>query len=92
VDNALAVYRTDQARRDALGKTVNAEQITFDLARDSYRKGLVTFINVLDAERQLAQARQQYVEETAQVATDLVALYKALGGGWEPGGDTVGHR
>ncbi|HTJ93924.1 MAG TPA: efflux transporter outer membrane subunit [Pararobbsia sp.] len=85
VDNALAVYRTDQSRQDAVGHTVAAQQTSFDLARDSYRKGIVSFINVLDAQRQLAQARLQYVQGTMQVTTDLVALYKALGGGWESG-------
>ncbi|WP_144153449.1 efflux transporter outer membrane subunit [Paraburkholderia sp. BCC1885] len=83
VDNALAVYRTDQARRASLGDSVTALQASFDLARESYRKGLVTFINVLDAERQLSDARQQYAQGTTQVSTDLVALYKALGGGWQ---------
>ncbi|WP_126875549.1 efflux transporter outer membrane subunit [Paraburkholderia kururiensis] len=83
VDNALAVYRTDQARRDSLNDSVASQQAAFDLARDSYRKGLVTFINVLDAERQLAQGRQQAAQQTMQVTTDLVALYKALGGGWQ---------
>jgi hypothetical protein len=34
----------------------------------------------------LAQARQQYAQGTMQVSTDLVALYKALGGGWQDGG------
>lgn len=83
VDNALAVYRTDQDRRAALDADVAAQQAAFELARESYRKGLVTFINVLDAERQLAQARQQDAQGTMQVSTDLVALYKALGGGWQ---------
>jgi outer membrane protein, multidrug efflux system len=83
VDNALAVYRTDQAHRASLGDSVNALQSSFDLARDSYKKGLVTFINVLDAERQLSDAKQQYAQGTTQVSTDLVALYKALGGGWQ---------
>ncbi|MFP3613862.1 efflux transporter outer membrane subunit [Paraburkholderia sp. SIMBA_050] len=86
VDNALVVYRTDQARRDSLADSVAANQTAFELARDSYRKGLTSFINVLDAERQLAQARQQYAQGTMQVSTDLVALYKALGGGWQDGG------
>jgi multidrug efflux system outer membrane protein len=86
VDNALAVYRTDQARRASLGDSVAAQQSAFELARESYRKGLVTFIDVLDAERQLSSAQQQYAQETMQVSTDLVALYKALGGGWEDAG------
>ncbi|SEJ75103.1 efflux transporter outer membrane subunit [Paraburkholderia diazotrophica] len=83
VDNALTVYRTDQSHRDALADEAAAQQSAFDLARDSYRKGLVSFINVLDAERQLSQARQQHAQATMQVSTDLVALYKALGGGWQ---------
>ena len=90
VDNALAVYRTDQARQVSLGDSVAAQQAAFELARDSYRKGLVTFINVLDAERQLSDAQQQYTQETTQVSTDLVALYKALGGGWQAGGNATG--
>ncbi|WP_345816391.1 efflux transporter outer membrane subunit [Paraburkholderia sp. PREW-6R] len=87
VDNALVVYRTDQVRRDSLGDSVAAQQSAFELARDSYRKGITSFINVLDAERQLARARQQYAQGTMQVSTDLVSLYKALGGGWEKGQD-----
>jgi multidrug efflux system outer membrane protein len=90
VDNALVVYRTDQARRDSIGESVAAEQTSFDLARDSYRKGITSFINVLDAERQLAQARQQYAQGTMQVSTDLVSLYKALGGGWQDAPDAAG--
>jgi multidrug efflux system outer membrane protein len=92
VDNALVVYRTDQSRRLELGNTVAAQQTSFDLSSDSYRKGLVSFITVLDAERQLAQARQQYVQSTTQVTTDLVALYKALGGGWQPDAEAGGGQ
>ncbi|WP_133961954.1 efflux transporter outer membrane subunit [Burkholderia pseudomallei] len=84
VDNALAAYRTDQTRRDALRDAAAAERTTFELARDSYRHGLVSFIDVLDAERELSQARQQYVQGSLQLTTDLVSLYKALGGGWQP--------
>jgi outer membrane protein, multidrug efflux system len=89
VDNALAVYRTDQTRRTSLERSAAAQQDAFNLARESYRKGLTNFIDVLDAERQLSQVRQQYAQSTTQVSTDLVALYKALGGGWEqtPGAD-----
>lgn len=89
VDNALVVYRTDQARRDALRDSVAAQQTAFDLARDSYIKGLTSFITVLDAQRQLAQAREQYAQGTMQVSTDLVSLYKALGGGWQSDTDAA---
>lgn len=83
VDNALVSYRTDQDRREALVRTVDANQESVRLATESYRKGLVTFITVLDAERDLASTRQQLTQATVSVTTDLVALYKALGGGWE---------
>lgn len=83
VDNALVSYRTDQDRREALERTAEANQVTVQLATESYRKGLVTFITVLDGERQLASTRQQLAQTTVSVTTDLVALYKALGGGWE---------
>jgi multidrug efflux system outer membrane protein len=43
---------------------------------------MVTFIDVLDAERQLSSARRDAQQAELQVCTDLVALYKALGGGW----------
>ncbi|GAB2941330.1 efflux transporter outer membrane subunit [Hafnia psychrotolerans] len=84
VDNALVNYRTDQDRVTGLDQTTEALQATFALATDSYRKGLSSFINVLDAQRQLAQAKQQSVVAKVQTSTDLVSLYKALGGGWEP--------
>ena len=83
VDNALVSYRTDQDRREALTRTVEANRISLQLATDSYRKGLVSFVTVLDAERQLAQTRQQLAQSTVSVTTDLIAVYKALGGGWQ---------
>jgi outer membrane protein, multidrug efflux system len=83
VDNALVSYRTDQDRREALTRTVEANRISLQLATDSYRKGLVSFITVLDAERQLAETRQQLAQSTVSVTTDLIAVYKALGGGWQ---------
>ena len=84
VENALVSYRTDQQREAGLGKTIDALQNAFDLASDSYRQGIASFIDVLDAQRQLAQAQQQRAQSQVQSALDLVALYKALGGGWEP--------
>lgn len=84
VDNALVNYRTDQDQVSGLDQTTEALQTAFDLASDSYRQGLSTFINVLDAQRQLAQAHQQSAEARVKTSTDLVSLYKALGGGWEP--------
>ncbi|MGK9172423.1 efflux transporter outer membrane subunit [Yokenella regensburgei] len=84
VENALVSYRSDQQREAGLDKTIEALQNAFSLASDSYRQGIATFIDVLDAQRQLAQAEQQRAQARVQSSLDLVALYKALGGGWEP--------
>jgi outer membrane protein, multidrug efflux system len=83
VDNPLVSYRTDQDRREALTRTVEANRISLELATDRYRKGLVTFITVLDAERQLAKTRQQRAQSTVSVTTDLIAVYKAPRGAWK---------
>jgi len=83
VENALVSYRADQVRVTALDETTGSLQRAFDLASDSYRQGISTFIDVLDAQRQLAQAQEQATQARMQSALDLVALYKALGGGWE---------
>ena len=83
VENALVSYRADQQRVTELDETTGALQRAFDLASDSYRQGISTFIEVLDAQRQLAQAQQQSTQARMQSTLDLVALYKALGGGWE---------
>ncbi len=84
VENALVSYRTDQARVDGLEQTAASLQNAFTLSGESYRQGLSSFITMLDAQRQLAQARQQVAAGRVQTGIDLVALYKALGGGWEP--------
>jgi outer membrane protein TolC len=57
--------------------------VSLELSTDSYRKELTTFISVLDAEWQLAQMREQLAQSTVSVTTDLIAVYKSLGGGWE---------
>ena len=61
----------DQGRR-ALG-----------LARQQYVQGLATFLDVLTAQRTVYQLEQQYADSTTTISTNLVQLYKALGGGWE---------
>ncbi|WP_176055682.1 TolC family protein, partial [Paraburkholderia caribensis] len=73
----------------ALDDDVRVEGGALDLARDSYRKGIVPYLDVLDAERQWSEARQQALQGAVQTTTDLVSLYKALGGGWQTDGATA---
>ncbi len=83
VDNALTSYGGEQERRDQLARSVDASRNALALAEDQYAHGLTTFLNVLDAERTLLSAQQQYATSTTTVSTNLVQLYNALGGGWE---------
>jgi multidrug efflux system outer membrane protein len=83
VENALVAYRTDRAARDKTGETVSSAETTLYLARNRYEHGLSDFIQALDSERTLVSARQQLVQADITLTNDVVALYAALGGGWE---------
>jgi len=83
VVNALVAYRKERERRARLASQVDHARRALELARARYNDGVADFIAVLDPERTLLQAEQQYVTSTTNVSLDLVQLYKALGGGWE---------
>jgi outer membrane protein TolC len=83
VDNALTAYSSEQLRRDQLAKSVDQARKALGLARQQYVQGLGTFLDVLTAQRTMFQFEQQYADSTTTVSTNLVQLYKALGGGWE---------
>lgn len=83
VENALVSYRTDQ-QREAGWRKPSTRCKTLLIRQRQLPTGIASFIDVLDAQRQLAQAEQQRAQAQVQSALDLVALYKALGGGWEP--------
>lgn len=85
VEDALVAYRTDQAQAGLLQQTVGSARTALSLSRERYEHGLASFIEVLDAQRTLVQARQQEVRASITVTNDVVALYKALGGGWSEG-------
>lgn len=83
VVNALVAYRTETARhRDLLQQADHASK-ALDLARSRYRDGVEQFVTVLDTERTLLSAQRQAAQSATNVGVDIVALYKALGGGWE---------
>jgi hypothetical protein len=54
-------------------------------AVDKYKAGLVDFLSVLDAQRDLYANEDQLVQSQTSVTTNLVGLYRALGGGWNLG-------
>jgi NodT family efflux transporter outer membrane factor (OMF) lipoprotein len=84
VENALTAYRDEQARRQLLQESVDRSRRAVELATTLYQGGARDFLNVIDAQRALALAEDQLVQSDRLIGTDLVALYKALGGGWTP--------
>jgi len=83
VENALSAYQTELRRHEALEKTVTAQTAALEIARDQYLHGVSTFIDVLTAENSLARQHQELIDSTLSLTTDVVNLYKALGGGWQ---------
>jgi NodT family efflux transporter outer membrane factor (OMF) lipoprotein len=83
VDNALTAYQTEQARRDQLVLAVAQNQRALVLSQSRYQEGVADFLSVLVAETSLLSSQQQLADSTTTVSENLVALYKALGGGWE---------
>jgi NodT family efflux transporter outer membrane factor (OMF) lipoprotein len=82
-ENALVAYAKEQERRRSLEDAVKSSQESLRLANQLYANGLADFINVLDAERSLYQAQDALVQSDRTVSTDVIVLYKSLGGGWE---------
>jgi NodT family efflux transporter outer membrane factor (OMF) lipoprotein len=73
--------RTDQ--RDRQREQAKASQAALDLVQIRYREGLVTYLDVLDAQRTVLEAELALVQTERARLTDMVGLFKALGGGWD---------
>lgn len=82
VENALVAYADEQVRRQSLVEAAQAAQRAADLAETQYASGLVDFQTVLDAQRSLLSFQEQLSVSEGEVVSNLVRLYKALGGGW----------
>lgn len=83
VENALVNYGNEQTRYRSLLDAVAANRRALQMADELYRQGLVAFLNVLDAQRTLYLSESDLAQSEAVMASNLVALYKALGGGWQ---------
>ncbi len=83
VVNQLTSYRTEQQRRDRLLAQVGHARQALAFARSRYDQGVADFTTLLQNAQTVLTAEQQLAQSTTNISTDLVALYKALGGGWE---------
>jgi NodT family efflux transporter outer membrane factor (OMF) lipoprotein len=75
----LKVLEATSAQQDS----VTAARRSVELALVQYREGAVDFQRVLDAERSQLQVEDELVHLRSSAATNVISLYKALGGGWE---------
>lgn len=83
-ENALVAFGQEQIRRSALQAGTAAAERAAVLARQQYESGLLDFQSVLDAQRTLLSLQDQLAASDGAVTSNLIALYKALGGGWTP--------
>jgi len=83
VEDSLAAYLRSQTRVGYLTDSVDDARRSVELALIQYRQGSTTYQRVLDTQRFLVRQEDQLAGTKGDVALNLVATYKALGGGWE---------
>jgi NodT family efflux transporter outer membrane factor (OMF) lipoprotein len=83
VQTAYVAYAQELLRVEQLTQATDATQRAVDLVRTQYVSGLTNFQNVLDTQRTLFELQQQLASSEGQRVQSLVALYRALGGGWD---------
>ena len=83
-ENAMVAYAKEVERRSRLSESVDATQRSLDLVLTQYRAGLTDFQNVLDTQRTLLLREDELAVAEGIVIGNLVRLYRALGGGWDP--------
>ena len=86
VEDDLVAYRTDRDERDRLVGVLRSGEDALYLATNAFSHGLQSFLQVLDTQRTVTSTRQQLVQANATLDNDVVALYRALGGGWQDPG------
>src|ERR1700722_15166197 len=83
VDDALTAYREAQRRRIDIAHSVTETQSALQAARQRYSEGATNFLDVTATQAQLLQSENDLADSDTEIATDLVNLYRTLGGGWE---------
>lgn len=82
VADALAVRATIDERLDAQASLVEASDASLQLSQARFQRGVDSYLNVLDSQRTLYTAQQSLIGVRLNRASNLVTLYKVLGGGW----------
>jgi NodT family efflux transporter outer membrane factor (OMF) lipoprotein len=89
VENALSSHMREQRRLESLRAAVAANRRALDLATERYTGGLENFLSVLDAQRAVYASEDGLAQSETNAMVSLIAVYKALGGGWAFDGTTL---
>jgi len=82
-ENALITHARARDRLEHVAQAAKSSRDAAQLAHVRYENGIIDFLQVLDAERTQLEAEDRLAQSRTDVATSLIAVYKALGGGWE---------
>jgi len=83
VEDATVGFLRTQEQAGFLSDSVQQYRRSAELSLIQYSEGLTTYQRVIDSQRNLTQQEDAFASATGSVGTNLIALYKALGGGWE---------
>ena len=91
VENALTAFAQEEQTNRHVRAAATAGERAATIARDQYQLGITNFLSVLQSEYALQQAQDQLAQSQQRIATNMVVLFKALGGGWETAVGTPGR-
>ena len=89
---ALVAYSRERETNQLLKEAVVANRKAVTLSTTLYTQGQTDFLSVLDAQRSLFVSEDALVRSTLALNTDMIAVYKALGGGWEEEGQAAASQ
>ncbi len=83
VEDALVAFLQYQLQARSLEESVKEAEDSVDLVQAQYKGGLVDFNRVFTTQSQLVSQQDQLAAARGNIATSLIAVYRALGGGWQ---------
>ena len=84
VRNALTANVQEEIKNRALKTALDSARMALDISWDKYNQGLTDFNNVLDALVSVFSIENDFATSNGQRMINLISLFKALGGGWQP--------
>jgi multidrug efflux system outer membrane protein len=83
-ETAMTAFIEQRIRVDAIERAAEAARETLRIASSLYKEGIIGFQELLDAQRRVLSVESEVSEARGLASQNLVSLYKALGGGWDP--------